>query len=50
MGLREAEKEAGNHMQEESLDEEMMMREEHIEEGMGQVEYLQPRSGLSGTP
>ena len=43
MGLREAEKEASNRMLEEFLAQEMMMREEHIEEGMGQVEYLQPK-------
>ena len=43
MGLREAEKEAGNRMLEEFLAQEMLMKEEHIEDVMGQVEYLQPK-------
>ena len=43
MGLREAEKEAGHRMLEEFLAEEMLMKEEHIEDVMGQVEYLQPK-------
>ena len=43
MGLREAEKEAGNRMLEEYFAQEMMMREEHIEDVMSQVVSLQPK-------
>ena len=43
MGLREAEKEAGNRMLEEYLAQEMGMKEEYIEDVMSQVESLQPK-------
>ena len=43
MGLREAEKEAGNRMLEEYLAQEMGMKEEWIEDVMSQVESLQPK-------